>query len=369
MSISPGHDDLAIESRPLVSIIIPALNEAANVPGLLARISELARIHSGYAFELVLIDDGSTDRTADLVLEQAGPAYRTTVVRLARRFGAHYAISAGLEQSQGDCAMVLGADMQEPLSLVADFLRQWESGSQVVWGVRRTRGGLSPTRKLASKAFSLLFTRYAHLENYPAEGPSGVLVDRCVIDEAAQMQERNRNVLALIAWLGFTQTRVEFDLLEREHGQSRWTTRMMIKLAVDSMIQFSSMPLRLFTFTGIGVAIAGLAYAILLIVRSLLGVETPAGWPTVLVILLVLGGMQLTVAGIMGEYLWRAVEETRRRPLFVVRDVRAAGHEHGTVHPRSPRHGRRMPVADNHAQDAVPVFSYSQPTTTRDEGA
>ncbi len=311
-------------ARRLVSIVVPALDEADNVPGLIGRFTELAAAHPRYDFELVVVDDGSTDRTADLVLELAEPAYRTVVVRLARRFGSHYAISAGVAECHGDCAIVLGADLQEPPSLIEDFLSGWEQGSQVVWGVRRTRTGRSWTQELFSRSFSLLFTRYADLQNYPAEGPSGVLVDRCVIDELIKLPEHNRNVLALIAWLGFTQTRVDYDQVARKHGESRWTRRRMIQLAIDSLIQFSSMPLRLCVVAGLGVALVGLIYAVVLVARVLFGVETPPGWATVLVAVLVLGGMQLTVLGVMGEYLWRAVEESRARPLFVVRDVRTA---------------------------------------------
>jgi dolichol-phosphate mannosyltransferase len=192
------------------------------------------------------------------------------------------------------------------------------------------------SRDLASRAFSALFSRFANLANYPAEGPSGVLVDRRVIDEVVRMPERNRNVLALIAWLGFTQVRVDYEQLERTHGTSRWTRRKMLKLAADSLIQFSSMPLRLCTTVGAAIATAGLVYAVALVVRSLMGITTPSGWPTVLVVILVLGGAQLAVVGVIGEYLWRAVEEVRRRPLYVVRDVWESnpGGGHGLV-----RHG------------------------------
>jgi dolichol-phosphate mannosyltransferase len=312
-------------AKRLISLVIPALNEAANIPELLDRFGEFETEHAGYDFELVLVDDGSTDETADLALKLGQGRDRVTVVRLARSFGAHYAISAGLAQCDGDCAVVFGADLQEPPSLLASFIADWESGSDVVWGVRRTRTGTSPLHEVLSKSFSGLFTRYAHLANYPPEGPSGVLVDRCVIDQLVRLPERNRNVLALIAWLGFTQTRVEFDLQERRHGESRWTRGKMIKLATDSLIQFSSMPLRVFSVTGVVVAAIGILYAIFLVARSLVGVSTPTGWPTVIVIVLVLGGTQLTVAGVMGEYLWRGVEESRGRPLYVVRDVRTVG--------------------------------------------
>jgi polyisoprenyl-phosphate glycosyltransferase len=311
--------------RPLVSVVVPALNEAESVPGLTKRFHEFSSDHPGYDFELVLVDDGSTDGTADLVLEHTSALDRVTVIRLSRSFGSHYAISAGLARASGDCAVVFGADLQEPPSLLADFLAHWEDGSDVVWGIRRTRVGRSFLSELASKSFSLIFTRYANLANYPPEGPSGVLIDRAVIDEVVRLPERNRNVLALIAWLGFTQTRVQYDQEARRHGQSRWTTRKMIKLAVDSLLQFSSMPLRLCSFTGLTVAGLGALYALFLIVRALFGVQTTPGWPTVIVLVLLLGGTQLTMVGVMGEYLWRTVEESRNRPLYVVRDVRVAG--------------------------------------------
>jgi polyisoprenyl-phosphate glycosyltransferase len=312
-------------AKPLISLVIPALNEAANIPDLMGRFGEFEVDYASYDFELVLVDDGSTDETADLTLKLAATRDRVKVVRLARSFGAHYAISAGLAHCAGDCAVVFGADLQEPPSLLASFIADWENGSDVVWGVRRTRTGRSGPHEILSKSFSALFSRYAQLANYPPEGPSGVLVDRSVIDELVGLPERNRNVLALIAWLGFTQSRVEFDLQERRHGESRWTRGKMIKLAADSLIQFSSMPLRLFSVTGVIVAAIGILYAIFLVARDLVGVSTPTGWPTVIVIVLVLGGTQLTVAGVMGEYLWRGVEESRGRPLYVVRDVRTPG--------------------------------------------
>lgn len=333
--MSSGHS--TNEQRALVSVVVPALNELDNVPGLLERFAEYSVQQPDYDFELVLVDDGSTDGTADRLIELTPAGSRVTAVRLSRRFGSHYAASAGLAHCKGDCAVVFSADLQEPPSLLAAFLEKWEEGSDVVWGVRRTRTGRSALTELASKAFTSSFTRYANLENYPPEGPSGVLVDRSVIDEVGKLPERNRNVLALIAWLGFTQTRVEYDQDARRHGTSRWTRRTMFKLAIDTWIQFSSMPLRISSFAGVTVAFLGLVYALVLIIRSLAGVTTPQGWPTVLVIVLVLGGTQLTMVGIMGEYLWRSVEESRGRPLYVVRDVRVSGAK------GSARRSRRRP--------------------------
>ncbi len=315
-------------TRRLVSIVVPALDEYDSVPAVLDRMEQLGSLHPAYDFELVLVDDGSSDGTAERTIADAPPGVLVTVVQLSRSFGSHQAITAGLRRTSGACAIVVGADMQEPPELIAEFLANWEQGSDVVWGVRRTRVG-SWRSQIPSRLFSYLFTRYADLANYPPEGPSGMLADRAVLDELNRLEESNRNVMALVAWLGFRQTRVLYEQLPRRHGGSRWTRRKMVKLAVDSLVQFSSMPLRACTFTGLGVAAFGMVYATVLVVRSLLGVDTPSGWPTILVVVLVLGGIQLMVIGVMGEYLWRAVEETRRRPLYVVRGVthsrRAAG--------------------------------------------
>jgi len=309
-------------SRRLISLVVPALNEADNVPALLQRAVDLHDAHPAYDFELVVVDDGSEDGTADTVLTSAPTALPVTVIRLSRNFGSHQAITAGLRASQGDSAIVLGADLQEPATLVASFIEAWETGADVVWGVRAARSGTWVSH-IPSRLFSYLFTRYADLENYPPEGPSGVLVARTVLDELNKLEESNRNVLALVAWLGYRQVRVTYDQLPRTRGTSRWTRRKMVKLATDSLIQFSSMPLRLCTFSGIGVALVGVLYAAFLVSRSIAGVDTPSGWPTLLVVVLLLGGTQLVVIGIMGEYVWRAVEETRRRPLYVIRDVRS----------------------------------------------
>lgn len=355
---SPSREaDPAYQAPPLVSVIVPALDEVDNVPGLLARFREFGVSHPSYSFELVLIDDGSTDGTSDLVKSLTQEQDRVTVIRLARSFGSHYAISAGLARCRGECAIVFGADLQEPPSLLADFLRKWEEGADVVWGVPQARVGRSASRDLASRAFSALFAKFANLANYPPEGPSGVLLDRCVIDEVARLPERNRNVLALIAWLGFTQVRVDYQQVDRVHGTSRWTRRKMARLAVDSMIQFSSMPLRLCTAVGAAIAAAGSVYAMVLVIRSLLGVTTPSGWPTVLVIVLLLGGAQLAVIGVMGEYLWRAVEETRSRPLYVVRDVWGSTPGSVTAVGSLPRHGRRS-TSPSHPVGVVPTRAY-----------
>lgn len=307
--------------RTLVSVVVPALNEADNAAGVLARARALRDTHPELDIELVVVDDGSSDRTSEIFLMLDDGSVPLTLVELSRRFGSHEAISAGLRHTSGDCAIVLGADAQEPTSLIEEFLASWRDGAEIVWGIRRSRAGRSWRSELASRVFSWLFSRFARLEHYPPEGPSGMLVDRVVIDELNKLDERNRNVMALISWLGFRQDRIEYDQVPRLHGSSGWTPGRMIRLAVDSFLQFSTMPLRACTWTGLGVAALGIMYALVLVVRSLVGIDTPAGWPTLLVTVLLLSGIQLTVVGVIGEYLWRAIEEVRGRPLYVVRRV------------------------------------------------
>jgi dolichol-phosphate mannosyltransferase len=269
--------------------------------------------------ELVLVDDGSSDGTAATLLDLAPPGLEVSVVELSRNFGSHSAISAGLERCRGACAVVLGADGQEPTEFVVEAISRWRAGDEVVWGVRSTRATSTLPRRATSRAFSLLFTRVAGLEHYPAEGPSGVLLDRVVIDALGRLPERNRNVLALVAWLGFRQSQVRYAQRPRARGESRWTTSAMVKLAIDSVLQFSSLPLRMCTFGGLVTALLGVIYAAVLVVRTITGVDTPSGWPTLLVVVLVLSGIQLVVIGVMGEYIWRIIEEVRHRPLYVVR--------------------------------------------------
>ena len=308
-------------NQPLISILVPALDEADNMRALVERVTQVERANRGFRFELVLVDDGSQDGTAAAAHAAARGRVDLTVIELSRTFGSHQAISAGLHHVAGECAVVLGADAQEPPELVEQFLAEWSRGAEIVWGVRRTRAPKSRPAEIPSKLFSYLFSRFANLEHYPPEGPSGMLLDRAVIDEVNLLGERNRNLMALVSWLGFRQARVLYDQLPRSSGRSKWTRAKMVRLAIDSLLQFSTMPLRACTYAGLVVALLGVLYAGLLIARGLSGVETPSGWPTLLVVVLLIGGTQLTVTGVMGEYLWRAVEETRQRPLYVIRKV------------------------------------------------
>lgn len=301
-----------------ISILIPILNEEENISAMLTRFEELKNSHSSYEVEFVLVDDGSTDTTVSKIKELAPASLSIILISLSRNFGSHAAISAGFESCNGKCAIILGADLQEPPELVDQFLEQFEKGQEIVWGIRNVRsvGGLGG---LVSKMFSKLFHRYSEIKTYPAEGPSGFLVTRNVVEVVKTMPERHRNVLGLIAWSGFNQTRVYYDQEERTAGVSKWTRKKLLKLAIDSFVQFSSAPIRAMSYIGMVSAVLGFIYAILIAIRAVFFSYGPTGWATVTVLVLVLGGIQLITLGVLGEYIWRGVDETRSRPLFVIR--------------------------------------------------
>lgn len=314
--------------KPLVSIVVPMLNELENVTSFSDYIEGIAEANSSYEFEIVAVDDGSTDGTSDVLRTNIPEQIDATLIRLSRNFGSHYALSAGFDAASGDCAIALGADMQEPPELITEFLAKWSQGFEVVWGIRQTRSITGP-RSWPSRIFSRIFARYSDIDTYPAEGPSGALVDRAVLDAIGLLRERNRNVYGLIAWVGFRQTRVEYEQRSRASGTSKWTTRRLVQLAFDSFVQFSSTPIRAAGLLGLLIAGVGFAYAVFLIIRAFAGAEPPEGWTTVVVIVLIMGGIQLIVLSVFGEYLWRATDEARRRPLYIVRDrFSVSGDEH-----------------------------------------
>ena len=312
--------------RKLVSVLYPVLNEEENARALAERMLVLTQSNPAYDFEFVVVDDGSTDNTIGVLRQSLASGLVLRTLSLARNFGSHAAISAGLEVVAGDAVIILGADLQEPPKLVTDFLTAWEEGCETVWGIRRERKVPSWKSRLASAVFSKLLFRFSELKTYPPEGPSGCLCDRQVVDAVLAMPERNRNIYGLIAWVGFRQTRCEFDQAERQAGHSKWTTSKLIKLAIDSFVQFSATPIRFMSYAGITFAGAGFFYAMFLAGRSIFSSRGPEGWTTVVVIVLLLGGIQLVMLGVLGEYLWRGVHEARERPLFITRKPAASEH-------------------------------------------
>jgi polyisoprenyl-phosphate glycosyltransferase len=319
--VSPGQTS----TRKLVTLIAPAYNEADNAAGLVAFVREIRAAHPDLDFELVVVDDGSTDGTAQIVLDALGEGDVARVAQLSRNFGSHAAISAGLALARGDCALTLSTDLQEPLEAISRFLEAWRAGNDIVWGVRETRAVPKGLANLLSRWFSSVFQRMSSIPTYPKDGPSQILVARNVIDTVNAMPESNRNVLGMVAWVGFTQTTIQFEQLPRPAGKSKWTSKKKIRLVVDSFVEFSAAPF-LITFL-MGLFIFGLGFAGLLatLLVALITLSAPVGWLIVLSAVFLLCGLNLTVLGGFGEYLWRAGDDARRRPVFILRGVQDIG--------------------------------------------
>jgi polyisoprenyl-phosphate glycosyltransferase len=309
----------AAPARPVLSVITPAFNEAENLPVLYQRLVEtLGQL--GISWEWIVVDDHSRDATFPVTARLAAADARVRGLRLARNSGSHLALTCGLHAARGESAVVLAADLQDPPETFGELLAKWRGGAQIVWAVRGQREGATKSALLFARIYYWIMQNVAGLRDTPSTGADFFLIDRRVIDAFCQFQETNTSMFALITWMGFRQERVEYVKQARLHGSSGWSLRKKIKLVLDSVTSFSEAPIRLLSYAGSAITALGLADAIFLAVRALAGYPT-TGWPAVIAALLVLGGLQLIGMGVLGEYVWRALDESRRRPRFLIEDA------------------------------------------------
>lgn len=304
-----------------VCVIIPAYNEAENLPLLYERLRTMAEEQSDrYQFRFLFVDDCSTDGTPRVIEELCARDPRVAFLRLARNSGSHAALMAGFAHCDGDCGAVLAADGQDPPETIPALLAEWERGSKVVWAVRESREGVSWLSLLCSRLFYWIMRRIA-LAQMPPEGADFFLVDRQVISVLNRMPEHNHSVVAMLMWLGFPQSSIQYTKGQRLRGRSKWTFGKRLKLAIDSFAGYSYVPLRLASVLGLTTATVGLLYATFVFVNALFG-RPAAGWSSLMVVVLTTSGVQMMILGVLGEYLWRVLEEARRRPRYVIESSR-----------------------------------------------
>lgn len=298
----------------MLSIVTPAHNEAANLEPLYA---ELCALGSDVGdWEWVLVDDHSRDATFQVFSRLAAADSRLRGVRLSRNYGSHKAILCGLREAQGEAAAVLAADGQDPVSVLPLLLERWRDGFQVVWAARAENAG-SP---LFSRLYYLLMRRFVGLTEMPVMGADFFLADRRVLDALSRFNEQNVSLFALLCSLGFRHSQVTYTKQARRHGQSGWTLAKKIKLVVDSVVAFTYLPIRYMLAFGSLVGACGFLYALFIIFNYLHGDPTQ-GWSSLMVVVLLLGGTQMMMLGVLGEYIWRALDESRARPLYLVEAV------------------------------------------------
>ncbi len=304
--------------RPELSVIIPVFNEAENLPTLHARLSK-ALANLGMEYEIVLVDDGSQDESPEILRRMEAEDRRIVIVEFARNFGHQVAISAGLEHSRGRVVCIMDADLQDPPEVLHLFLAKWREGWDVVYAVRTERKEWWGKR-LAYAAFYRLLQRVANIE-IPLDAGDFCVMDRKVVDMLVRMPERNRFVRGIRSWVGFKQVGVPYERHARHAGAPKYTFSKLIYLALDGLVSFSHMPLRVITVLGFTVSLLSFLVALFYFIKKLtIGVGV-AGFTTLVVSIFFLAGIQLMTIGVIGEYIGRISDEVKHRPLYVARRV------------------------------------------------
>ena len=309
------------KERPLLSAVVPFLNEEECISALITELDEsLSKLN--IPFEIVLVDDGSRDRSVTVAKTELikRPHIEATIIRLSRNFGKEAALTAGLEAANGDVIVPLDADLQDPPALINEMLAHWRQGYDVVYAVRRNRGGESKTKRFTAYGFYRLMGRLSNTE-MPADTGDFRLMDRCVVDALLKLTERNRFMKGLFAWVGFKQIAIYYDRDPRKMGKTNWNYWKLWNFAIDGVTSFSRVPLQIWSYAGLAIALLALGYGMWMILRTLFfGIDLP-GYASLMTTVLFLGGIQLLGMGVQGEYIGRIYEETKRRPLYLRKDT------------------------------------------------
>ncbi len=301
-----------------ISVIVPLYNESAGIEHLFARLTPvLEELQTSY--EIICINDGSQDDTLSKLIEfwQRNPSIK--IVNLSRNFGKEIALTAGIDYASGAAVIPIDADLQDPPELIVKLIAKWREGYDVVYGTRRSRQGETWLKRISATAFYQTIGRMSHVP-IPANTGDFRLLDRQVVEAIKKLPERTRFMKGLFAWVGYRQTSVLFDREPRHSGQTTWNYWKLWNFALDGIISFSFLPLKVWSYVGVTVSFISLLYALMLVVRTLIfGVDVP-GYASLMVAILFLGGIQLITLGVLGEYLGRVYEEVKGRPLYLVRE-------------------------------------------------
>jgi len=304
---------------PYISVVAPALNEEAVLEEFCRRMSAvLSKCAAEY--EIILVDDGSTDSSFSLIRELHEGNANIKGLSLSRNFGHASAISAGLEYAQGQVVVIIDADLQDPPEVLPDFFEKWQEGYKVVYGVRRKRKEWFGKR-FAYWLFYRVFKKIARLDNVAVDSGDFAVLDQAVVQHMCALPERNRFLRGLRSWIGYAQCGVEYERAARFAGSSKYPLSKLVRLALDGMFAFSYAPLRLATYTGFFVAFAAtVSMLVLLYMRIVHGVIGVAGFSSTLLVILFIGAIQLVSIGILGEYIGRIYDEVKRRPLYIIKE-------------------------------------------------
>jgi dolichol-phosphate mannosyltransferase len=302
------------------SIVVPVYFEEENLPRTVPHLLGLTQQLPDYDMELIFVDDGSRDHSVDLlrVFQENHPG-RIKIVKLSRNFGSFSAVQAGFSVASGDCVGMVSADLQDPPELFVQMIDYWEQGIKVVFAVRSDRRDKS-LQKLLSNAFYRLVRRFA-IPDYPAGGFDFLLVDQKIVREINDIREKNTNLMSLIFWLGHTYITLPYVRGKRQVGKSKWTLSKKVKLFIDTFTAFSYLPIRFLSMIGVVFTAGSFVYGIAVFLVWASGRVTVEGWTALMIFMAFTAGVQMIMLGVLGEYLWRVLDEVRRRPSYVIEQI------------------------------------------------
>ena len=303
----------------LLSVIVPCFNEEAVLPQTHAQLNTALGAIEALDFEIIYVDDGSRDATLDLLREIQNDDSRVRVIALSRNFGQQMAVSAGWAASLGDAVVVIDADLQDPPSVVAEMVAHWRDGADVAYGLRTERAGETRFKLWTARMFYRVFAKVSNIDA-PIDAGDFRLLDRKVVDALLRMPERERFLRGMVAWAGFRQQAVPYQRAARYAGETKYPLGKMLRLAADAIFAYSMLPLRiafLLGFLATSAAVLGTGYALVLWLFTDAWVT---GWTALAIVILFMGGAQLMLIGVLGEYLGRTHAEVKRRPLYLVKE-------------------------------------------------
>jgi glycosyltransferase involved in cell wall biosynthesis len=309
--------------RPVISVVVPMFNESENVEVFYARTAEaLGRI--GEPWEIVCVNDGSRDDTLLRLVALHHRDPRVKLVNLSRNFGKEIALSAGLDHARGDAVVPIDADLQDPPELIEEMVTRWREGWDVVYAQRTSRSGETWLKKATSSAFYKVMSRLTRID-IPRDTGDFRLMDRRVVDVLGQLREQHRFMKGLFAWVGFKQLALPYARDPRHAGTTKWSYLRLWNFALEGVTSFSLVPLQIASYLGVLIALLSFAYGGFIVVRTLAFGRDVPGYPSLITIILFLGGVQLATLGALGEYVGRIYGETKRRPLYIVQETLGLG--------------------------------------------
>jgi len=306
-----------------ITYVIPCFNEEENIINIFKDINESMSKLADYNFDIIFIDDCSMDNTITVLKKLSSQKQNVKYIKLAKNVGSHEAISCGLKKFNGDAAIILAADGQDPPKISLELIKFWENNFKIVWGARKNYKR-SLLDKFLSPLYYWIMNKFSETQMHQS-GADMVLIDKFVIEIFNKINEKNSSIWGLIGWIGFVQKTVFYDKIERKFGKSGWTLKKKIKAAIDSFVSFSYIPIKIISITGLILSIISLIIGLLLIVNKiknglLFGTVEIQGWSSTIILILFVGGFQIFTLGLIGEYIWRILDQVRNRPTHIIEE-------------------------------------------------